>query len=551
MAFYIPRVTTDDGDRSQAWMAHDTSGNIAGLVGAGGVTIPLVKPSNLFGCIGDSITAQNINTSSTTTTLIPTIVSGGSGYVANDAILLPNGVILYAATVSSGVVTAVTMYNCGTLPFTAQASAQAQVATTGSGTGFTATLALKGSGGLRHTLAQGYASWAEMYAGGKATFSYECNWGFSGQGTTELLTMLPYYMARCAAQDVSTVVALIGTNDVVVKGRSYATTTANLASIYAQLVGSGFRVIAVPILPRSYDGSGDTGLSASNVRAILRINQWIIRYCRDNIGMYLADPTLNWVDLTSATGYPIPATVKSTASYTNNSNSWTYDGLHPTPCGAQFIGKAIATVLSSLYTQTDTRIVSTADTYNASDNPTGNILANGLFNTASGGTAGTGASGTVVGSFTLNRVTGSNGTVVASVTTVTNDNGTTYNQQTLALDTTVSGTSEAWRFYQQVFSGFSAGDQIYCECEIDVSGIPSAALANAYLECTDGITTARSMNLTTNQVQSATSYSGLLRTPPLTVGAGATVVQFLVNMGLIGASKTATVKLGKCVLRKV
>jgi lysophospholipase L1-like esterase len=529
--------------------ALDDSGNIVGLAGADGA-ISLVKPANLVGCLGDSITSQNNNGSATTNTLVPTIVSGGTGYAVNDGILLPSGVIVYVSSVSSGVVTAVILTNAGTAPFTAQASA-AQVATTGSGTGFTCSLAAKGTGGLRYQLAQGYAAWAQAYSAGRTLFPLSLNWGFPGQGTTELLTMLPYFMAAMESAGAKTVVVPIGTNDVVAKARSYATTIANLESIYAQLVGAGHRVIVVPILPRAYDGSGDTGLSTSNVRAILRINQWIRRYCRDNIGMYLADPTLNWVDLTSATGYPIPATVKSSASYTNNSNSWTYDGLHPTPAGAQWVGKAISTHLIDLYPVADTRLQSTADLYDATDNPTGNLLANGLFNTASGGTAGTGASGTVVGSFTVNRYVGSNGTVVASVTTENNDNGTTYNAQTLALDTTVSGTTETWRMFQQIFSNYAEGDEVYGECEITVTSPPSAAVAVLTLQVDDGITTAKVMSETTDQVFSAVGWSGVLRTPSFKVGPAAAALTWRVNMGMIGASKTMTVKIARCALRKV
>lgn len=55
MSFYIPRVTTDDGDRSQSWLTHDANGNIDGQVGADGRTIKISGArANTLVLMGDS-----------------------------------------------------------------------------------------------------------------------------------------------------------------------------------------------------------------------------------------------------------------------------------------------------------------------------------------------------------------------------------------------------------------------------------------------------------------------------------------------------------------
>jgi phage tail sheath gpL-like len=70
-----------------------------------------------------------------------TIAAGGTGYVVNDRITLANGVVLNVATVTTGAVTTVTVVNPGNYPAgTPPTNPQAQVSTTGVGTGATFTL---------------------------------------------------------------------------------------------------------------------------------------------------------------------------------------------------------------------------------------------------------------------------------------------------------------------------------------------------------------------------------------------------------------------------
>lgn len=71
----------------------------------------------------------------------PTVAAGGTGYVANDTITLPNGVVLKVATINSGAVATVTVLNSGSITGGAvPANPVAQAATSGGGTGATFTL---------------------------------------------------------------------------------------------------------------------------------------------------------------------------------------------------------------------------------------------------------------------------------------------------------------------------------------------------------------------------------------------------------------------------
>jgi hypothetical protein len=67
------------------------------------------------------------------------VAAGGAGYAANDTITLANGVVLKVLTVSAGAVATVSVVNSGQAA-TPPANPQAQVSTSGAGTGATFTL---------------------------------------------------------------------------------------------------------------------------------------------------------------------------------------------------------------------------------------------------------------------------------------------------------------------------------------------------------------------------------------------------------------------------
>jgi hypothetical protein len=65
------------------------------------------------------------------------VAAGGTGYAVGDTITLPNGVVLTVATLAVSAVATVTITNAGNVAGTPPANPQAQVSTSGAGTGAT------------------------------------------------------------------------------------------------------------------------------------------------------------------------------------------------------------------------------------------------------------------------------------------------------------------------------------------------------------------------------------------------------------------------------
>lgn len=521
-------------DSSGAYVPNPTS-EAAHAAQHAGMGVGPSSASRYVGAIGDSITANCLTTSN----IGVAIVSGGSGFVVNDSILMPNGVILNVTAVSGGAVTACSPINPGSFPYTTQGTVS-QVWATGNGAGFSATLTK--ANGSTALMSKGYVGWAQTLSNCAGIFPTQLIWGWAGKGSLEILAVLPYFISALKAANCNTAVVEAPTNDLLIYGRSFSTTTAAMTQIYQSLVSAGIRVIAVPVLPRSSDGAGSQ-ISTASARSFAAIAAWQARYCRDNVGMYLADPTMNIVDFSSTTGFPIPYTTISTG--TAVANGYTMDGLHPSPMGAKWVGAAIASVLVSIMPPVDTRMVSPWDYYDSANNPKGNLLSNGMLQAFTGGLA---------NSFSTIRYLGSAGTVTPTQASASLPNGSSYSKQQLDIATSTD-TATGYSFYQTIYANFAAGDNVYAECEVDTS-ITGGQWSNIGLNLSDQNMTVRTLQEQANfnyngSVAGGASWSGVLRTPPITVQAGATQVQFLLYLAIAGAGATGTVKIGRPALRKL
>ena len=263
------------------------------------------------------------------------IVASGAGYAQGEAVAWLNGAKGYL-NVTGGVVTSVTLTNPGYV--------------SGSGFGSYTITTAGGSGCLLSGVSQ--------VAG---TF------GVPGCTTNDMVARLP----DCVASTVDIFVVHGGTNDVT-GNASYATITANLKLCYETLVGAGKRVVAMPILPRSL--ATDT---TAQLQVLSRVNKWIRAYCRREIWanpnqvlVYLADPTRYFTDGTSTTGKPIGAAAAA-------NGAMTYDGLHPSPRGAQYAALAVLAALQGALSTSPapySRSASRSDGYHPTLNPGGNYI---------------------------------------------------------------------------------------------------------------------------------------------------------------------------------
>lgn len=261
------------------------------------------------------------------------ILNGGSNYSPSDTISLGNGSVA-TLNVAGGTITGVTISNPG---LATSWSGYSITTSTGSG----AVLAIVGAP--------------------SGTF------GVGGRTTTEMLGFLPDALASNV--DIFTVLA--GTNDI--SGNVPASTiTANLKTIYDTLLQAGRKVIPISILPRAYS------LTTAQLANLVAVNNWIRAYARGDANVNtlgtknisLADPSGYLQDGTNAGYYSIGGTG-------NTNGAVTYDGLHPSVLGAQFIGHCVWLAAKKWVGECDIigqHIYSQADGYDVTRNPNGNML---------------------------------------------------------------------------------------------------------------------------------------------------------------------------------
>lgn len=402
------------------------------------------------------------------------------------------------------------------------------------------------SGTVSYMYSNGYMTWASILSGGKIFFSAALNYGVAGDTTTLMVARLATSIASAKALGARFVVILAGTNDNY-GGVTYAQTIANLANIYGAWLGAGITPIIIPITPRAKDAASGSMLTADRQK-MQRVITWQRGYCRDNPSVLIADATLNITDHSVTNGDPIGALLA-------NSTASTTDGLHLAARGSFWTGKAIVDAVQYYLRGISQMIWSQADTHDITNNPTGNLLANG-FMTGTGGTPGTGASGSLATSFTFRRQAGSTITVVGSKGTTATANGSTYPNQRIAVAGAGSGAAtETAQVYQQVFpSGttYAVGDTVYAECAISVSGVTAATLKSIYLKCQDDGFDARIGQISGPGYLPDQSWSGVLRTPSFVIKAGTTAITTSLNADLDGTIACGvTIDIERITTRKV
>ncbi len=390
----------------------------------------------------------------------------------------------------------------------------------------------------------GCLPWACAHSGQRLVFTHAMNFGVNGDTSTLCLARTATAVAAMAAAGARFCVVNIGTNDLLA-GISAATSIANATAILALVSAAGIVPVYTPILPRDTNGSGGS-LTTAQRQYFQYINNQMRQLCNSHSFYRVADPTLNIADHTLTNGSPIGASTAAATAYT-------HDGLHPSVRAAFFWGQAIADCLQYDLRGISQSLWSQIDTYDATNNPSGNLIPTG-FMTGTSGTKGTGASGNVADNWTVQRAAGTTGTVVGSKGTVTNTNGTTYPTQILTCAAIAGSATETFQMYQQIFSNFAAGDIVFAECDISVSGIGTDSLTELMLKCADDFSDARCMQADTGWFYPNVSWANrTLRTFPFAVGSSPTNLVCMIQIGLDGtvASNGVVVTVSRCVLKKV
>lgn len=371
----------------------------------------------------------------------------------------------------------------------------------------------------------------------------EVNYNFAVGGfhVDEVVAILPAVLA--ARPDWA--IVMIGTNDIVSTTTELSTITSGLQTIYDTLWSAGINVVAIPILARTtFSTLSGASLTAARQK-LWAVNRWIKRYASTSGRIIVADPNNYLVDPASATGDVIDGYLRE-------------DGLHPGPKCGYYVGLALYNTLKELLPQFNQPDFSAqTDIYDATNNPTGNIVVNGMMNGTTG-VATSPVTGEVATSWTINRASGSTITAVASKETRT-VGGVSIPVQRFVVSTAGSGAaSEVLRLRQDgiaIPSGVVAGDLLQAECELTISS-QTGTVIGTYLALLDvGTAVVRGKDL---DRYAAPDYMPnvdstlLLRTPPIRRQASTTTFRFNVDVEIDCTSAGGvTLDVSKCSLRKV
>lgn len=412
----------------------------------------------------------------------------------------------------------------------------------------------KATGTIGDFSAKGYVTWFQYYTGQAFYHTESLNFAVSGSSTADMVTRMPAVIASGA----DNVLLNGGTNDIKSPSRTVAAITSDLNALYQGYGAAGIRVIAVPILPRSFwDALTGDATAIALARAKLNaVNNYIRTYNLSNptYKIIVADATKYLTDFSTANGDPI--------------TGYTEEGLHPGPVGGRAVGFAIAESMqpylpAPMYLQNSTP----SDIYDATTNTLGNLLANGFF-IGTGGSTGSGTSGAVSANWGLSRSAGSTITASASKVTVG-----TESIQRIAFATNSTGVeSEKIQIIaSNITAGYATGDVLQATCTMSGGLNSGNNLWGIGLRFnTVGTTVLTRYGLGASAWPGTGSrapylfpsqkFSGVVTTPTLTVPSGTTAIQLRLEIEMkaadtVGGDLSGTgngdVDLSRCSVRKV
>lgn len=288
-----------------------------------------------------------------------------------------------------------------------------------------------------------------------------------------------------------------------------ASTTDTLISEYTQIFDTLRSLgLGLVILEIRAKGSG-APITGDNLLQAARLNRWFRSYAAANRGVAVF--AQNPVYLDFSTGYAQTAMLR--------------DDLHDTQLGAMTMGKAFADWLSPLLLAVDDSPSWLGDVYDATKNPSGNLLTNGLLS-GTGGTTINGATGSVPTGWRGARSSGA-ATHTAAFGVTTDATYPTLPRCTITIGGT--GDSNSAFLDQEVdrTATVAAGDLVYAEALVDWT-VTTAGLRAIALQCVAknsgyaAVATAWDgyANTATYGYMPAGAGAVLLRTEPIMVPAG-------------------------------
>jgi lysophospholipase L1-like esterase len=386
----------------------------------------------------------------------------------------------------------------------------------------------------RSKLSQGYIGWLQFLTKQRIDFVPEDNFAVSGENSAQILVRMT--SARTSA---SIFIVMAHTNDWGAgftaagassgQGQGGTDAIVNADAIIKTALDAGKTLIYVIDPPRGDSNHTSVRLSASNLLRANRLRHYLLGL-RGTPGLYIVDTWPQMALVNSSTGDIIEALAK--------------DGLHPNAYGALRIAQAIQPTIEAIIPPIFLLPTSNADQYDATLNPYGNLLTNGMMD-GTGGTKNTNGTGSLADSWSENATPG----FTRAFSKVTGSDGRTWQQ--IVLGGTVSTTGCSTR---QVITAanLAVGDRVFAvaDVEIDATVVDVVALAlqltdNTSIFCGDMRPTA-----TTERVP-AVAVTGVMRTPIMTLASTTLHCQLFQQVVAASATLAATWRVGRVGVFKV
>lgn len=376
-------------------------------------------------------------------------------------------------------------------------------------------------------------NWFQIYTGFQ--FEFLNNAGVDGQRTDQIYARLD---SDVFAYDPAWVMDVSGLNDII-QNVAEATIITNKTLMVEAYLKKNVRPILATIPPSD---ANTTTVTAAQMIKRQNINRWIRRLPFIYPGVIVADIERVLIDATSTSGYA-KANVLANAGGADS-------GVHLTTWGAQLAGKCLADAVASAVRIVDDGPVSAAFTYDVNSSSK-NIAMNPLF-LSSGGTAGTGASGTIAQGMTIGSTAGT----PTSVCTLDARSDGFGNDQSAAITAGASGDIVRLR-QTGLLTRASVGDVLRAAVSVKLESAVNVKAVWLHLEGQTSATYREARigsiqsGINTAYIKALDNFSGRLKTAnvPLSDGVSIASIAWNVYVEFMGAG-SATVRIGRASVDK-
>lgn len=318
-----------------------------------------------------------------------------------------------------------------------------------------------------------------------------------------------------------------GTNDV--NGSvAPATTNTNRQQVWDWVLGQGKILIIMSVPPRDNN-------TATQNRYRYQLNKFAATYAATHARSYYANMDRYIVDQSNdhyVSGYAADS-----------------PAVHPSGLGAYYGGKPLGAILASLKT-TDNSGTTYGDTYDATNNPFGNLLATSGQGTwqGVGGSLGSGCTGSFLGDgWSCARSTGAN--IAAALSKTSRTDGVTGQWQTVTLSgATTSEVITIQNASNASIATYSAGTVI--EAMLEVQVVSSSGLTTLDLQIAPTVVSGRSASAY-NEINGdiLAGQTLWLKIPQYTIPSGSTGFYPVIKIGT-GNGGSVVINLGRVYFRK-